>query len=86
MTSRNVSVAKNLPGGSGAASFSSLVPSGVSLEPRRLFCQGCRCWVHVFEAAHGARTDAEHRYLNADDYWCGSCGGFAAGDGVEVLP
>lgn len=69
-----------------ATSFASRVPAGVGLEPRRLFCRRHHGWVEVFEACFGARTDAEHRFLDAEDYYCGECGGFAAGDGVEVLP
>lgn len=40
---------------------------------RLLTCIGCRALVQVFEAAHGARSDDEHRYLDPDSYVCGDC-------------
>lgn len=40
---------------------------------RVLVCTRCRRSVEVLEAAQGARTDEEHRHLDAESYVCGEC-------------
>lgn len=49
---------------------------------RVLVCQQCRRSIDVLEAAQGARTDADHRHLDADDYRCGEC--MAGGNTLAV--
>lgn len=40
---------------------------------RVMVCRRCRRSVDVVEAALGARTDAEHRWLDETEYVCGLC-------------
>jgi hypothetical protein len=40
---------------------------------RILACNVCGAIVDVLEAASGATTDAEHRWINPDAYECGEC-------------
>lgn len=40
---------------------------------RNLTCTRCGWLVAVFEATAGARTDAEHRFLDPAVYVCTSC-------------
>lgn len=36
-------------------------------------CTGCSVLVAVFQATHGAQSDADHLWLTADSYTCGQC-------------
>lgn len=38
-------------------------------------CTGCGTLVAVFQAAHGARTDAEHEWVDAATFRCAACMG-----------
>lgn len=40
---------------------------------RTLRCTRCNVDVGVLEAAHGARTPEEHRFLDPDTYVCAGC-------------
>lgn len=46
---------------------------GEKIIGRVLVCTRCNRSVDVLEAASGARTDEEHRHLDADTYTCGEC-------------
>lgn len=50
-----------------------VVTIGEKVIGRVLVCQKCRRSVDVLEAAQGARTDEEHRHLDAESYVCGEC-------------
>jgi hypothetical protein len=49
------------------------VGTGITLRGRVLVCTRCRSSVEVLEAAHGARTDAEHRFIDPSRFVCGGC-------------
>lgn len=54
---------------------------------RNLVCRGCDEIVSVFEAAHGARTDAEHEFVDAATFACADClTPIPGGDPVVVRP
>lgn len=40
---------------------------------RLLVCTRCSSSVDVLEAAAGATTDAEHRWINPAEFVCGEC-------------
>jgi hypothetical protein len=40
---------------------------------RVLVCTSCRSEVQVLEAATGARTEAEHRWIDPETFVCGGC-------------
>lgn len=37
-------------------------------------CRGCGVKVEVYEATHGATTDAEHRFIEPGSFRCYDCG------------
>ena len=54
---------------------------------RLMQCSECGAHVDVIEAAHGARSLAEHRFLDPESYVCGGCmtGGSPSGKEAAVV-
>lgn len=46
---------------------------------RVLVCTGCGVSIEVFEAAQGARSDAEHQHLDPSTFVGGVCGCLESG-------